>query len=356
MSPIQNARVIFGAVPKDFPIPGDTTIYDTTETIDLDAVPLEGGILIKALVLSVDPFLRGLMIEPGTDHYAAGYEIGKSIWGFGVGVIVRSEEPTYAPGKRVYGFPIPTFQKKKLFPEYSVIAKPAAIGLRILERHPELPWTVYLGAAGMPGKSTSFIITTAYMAWKEFSNAKMGETAFITTGAGILVIQLAKQAGMKVIASAGSEEKVEFMKEIGADVAFNYKTTDTREVLKKAGPIDVYWDNVGGDILDAALEYAAIKARFLECGMISGYNTGPQGIKNLGQLIGKSISMHGIVVSRLQPKYDEEFYATVPVKIVTGEIKYREEVSRGLDKVGDVMLSVQKGTNKAKAVIIVANE
>ncbi|KAJ7207356.1 hypothetical protein C8J57DRAFT_1613372 [Mycena rebaudengoi] len=339
MAPIQNARVIFGAVPKDFPIPGETTIYDTTETIDLDAVPLEGGILIKALALSVDPFLRGLMIEPGTDHYAAGYEIGKSIWGFGVGVIVRSEEPAYAPGKRVYGFPIQ-------FQEYSVIAKPAAIGLRILERHPELPWTVYLGK-------------TAYMAWKEFSNAKMGETAFITTGAGpvgSLVIQLAKQAGMKVIASAGSEEKVEFMKEIGADVAFNYKTTDTREVLKKAGPIDVYWDNVGGDILDAALEYAAIKARFLECGMISGYNTGPQGIKNLGQLIGKSISMHGIVVSRLQPKYDEEFYATVPAKIVTEEIKYREEVSRGLDKVGDIMLSVQKGTNKAKAVIIVANE
>jgi NADPH-dependent curcumin reductase CurA len=78
--------------------------------------------------------------------------------------------------------------------------------------------------------------------------------------------------------------------------------------------------------------------------------------QNLGQLIGKSISMHGIVVSRLQPKYDEEFYATVPAKIVTGEIKYREEVSRGLDKVGDVMLSVQKGTNKAKAVIIAANE
>ncbi|KAJ7262921.1 hypothetical protein C8J57DRAFT_1513161 [Mycena rebaudengoi] len=322
MAPIQNARVIFGAVPKDFPIPGETTIYDTTETIDLDTVPLEGGILIKALVLAVDPFLRGLMIEPGTDHYAAGYEIGKSIWGFGVGVIVRSEEPAYAPGKRVYGFPIQ-------FQEYSVIAKPAAIGLRILERHSQLPWTVYLGK-------------TAYMAWKEFSNAKTGETAFITTGAGpvgSLVIQLAKQAGMKVIASAGSEEKVEFMKEIGADVAFNY-----------------IGDNVGGDILDAALEHAAIKARFLECGMISGYNTGPQGIKNLGQLIGKSISMHGVFVFHLQPKYDEEFYATVPEKIVSGEIKYREEVSRGLDKVGNVMLDVQKGTNKAKAVIIVANE
>ncbi|KAJ7250635.1 hypothetical protein C8J57DRAFT_677633 [Mycena rebaudengoi] len=345
MAPIQNARVLFGVVPKDFPVPGESTIYDTTETIDLATVSLEGGILIKTLVLSVDPFLRGLMREPSKKHYSPAYAAGKPIWGFGVGVILRTENPAFPVGKHVYGYPIH-------FQEYSVIAKPAAIGLRLIERRPELPWTVYVGAAGMPGK-------TAYMAWKEFSNAKAGETAFVTTGAGPVgsfVIQLAKQAGMKVIASAGSEEKVKFMKEIGADVAFNYKTTDTREVLEKDGPIDVYWDNVGGDILDAALENAAIRARFLECGMISGYNTGQQGIKNLGMMLSKSIIMYGVFVFHLMPKYDEEFYATVPERLAKGEIKYTEEVSRGLDKIGDVMLGVQKGTNKAKAVIVVSDE
>ncbi|KAJ7786978.1 hypothetical protein B0H13DRAFT_1936754, partial [Mycena leptocephala] len=98
--------------------------------------------------------------------------------------------------------------------------------------------------------------------------------------AELCVTGWSSQDGMKVIASAGSEEKVKFMQSLGADVAFNYKTTDTREVLAKEGPIDVqFWDDVGGDIVDAAIEHTASNARFLECGSISGYNSGQQGIK-----------------------------------------------------------------------------
>ena len=126
---------------------------------------------------------------------------------------------------------------------------------RILENKEGLPWSVYIGVAGMPG--TSFLLAngwtvmltrsaragqTAYNGWKEYADAKKGETVFVTTGAGpvgSMVIQLAKQDGLKVIASAGSEEKVQFMKSIGADVAFNYKTTSAAEVLAKEGPIDM---------------------------------------------------------------------------------------------------------------------
>ena len=116
------------------------------------------------------------------------------------------------------------------------IAPALSQGLRIIENKEKLPWSVYLGVAGMPGQ-------TAYTAWKEYAQAKKGDTAFVTAGAGpvgSMVIQLAKADGLKVIASAGSEEKVAFMKSIGADVAFNYKTENTFEVLEREGPIDVY--------------------------------------------------------------------------------------------------------------------
>ncbi|KAJ7082168.1 hypothetical protein C8R43DRAFT_1052451 [Mycena crocata] len=340
MAPIQNSRVIFNAVPESYPIPGTTTVYDTTQTIDLEKVALNGGFLIKTLMLSIDPYLRGLMSAKDANSF----QLGSTLSGFGIGVVLRSERPDVEVGKYVYGFTI-------AHQEYAVIPE-LGYTLQILEKHPDLPWSVYLGAAGLPGQ-------TAYMAWKEFANAKAGEVAFVTTGAGSvgsMVIQIAKQAGLKVIASAGSEEKVKFMQSLGADVAFNYKTTDSRAVLKKEGPIDVFWDNVGGEVLDAALEFAAQQARFLECGMISGYNTGQQGIKNLYEVIGKGVHIHGLQIFPLQAKYAKEFYATIPPKLASGELKYTEEITTGLDKVGDVILRVQKGENTAKAVVIVAEE
>ncbi|KAG6809818.1 hypothetical protein H0H93_015483, partial [Arthromyces matolae] len=149
---------------------------------------------------------------------------------------------------------------------------------------------------------------------------------------GSLVIQLAKLEGLKVIASAGSDKKVEYMKSIGADVAFNYKTSDTSEVLEREGPIDVYWDNVGGEILDAALLAANIGARFIECGMTAGYNTGGQPIKNIMLVIGKSITIHGFIIDRLEAKYVKEFYATIPPLLANGKLKYSEDVTEGLQK------------------------
>ncbi|KAJ7478372.1 hypothetical protein FB451DRAFT_1131650 [Mycena latifolia] len=342
MAPTTNARVLFAAIPKDFPVPGETTVYDTSQTIDLEGAPLNGGFLIKTLVLSVDPYMRGRMRNPEVKSYSDPFILGAPLDGYGVGVVLRSENDHVARGKYVYGV-IPHQQ-------YSVL--PSMEGLNFLEKDPKLPWTVYVGAAGMPGK-------TAFMGWTEYSKAKKGETAFITTGAGpvgSMVIQLAKRDGLKVIASAGSEDKVKFMKEIGADVAFNYKTTDTREVLAREGPIDIYWDNVGGDILDAALDHAAIYARFLECGMISGYNTGYQGVKNLHQTFAKSLTINGLLVFHLEPKYDKEFYATIPRALAHGEIKYKEDVSKGLETVGDVILRVQQGKNNGKAVVVVAEE
>ncbi|KAJ7898302.1 hypothetical protein B0H14DRAFT_3424674 [Mycena olivaceomarginata] len=126
-----------------------------------------------------------------------------------------------------------------------------------------------------------------------------------------MVLQLAKQAGMKVITSAGSVDKVAFMRSLRADAAFNYRTADMRAVLEKEGPVDLFWDNVGSEVLDVALEFTAVQARFLE----------------------------------------KIFYETIPPQLASGALKYSEEITTGLDKVGEVISAVQRGTNRGKAVV-----
>ncbi|KAI3608982.1 alcoholde hydrogenase [Moniliophthora roreri] len=129
--------------------------------------------------------------------------------------------------------------------------------------------TLHICAEGF-NRTVQGLVTSLGLGWEVY-----GETVFISGGAGavgVTVIQLAKQDGIKVIASAGTDEKVQECREMGADVAFNYKTMDTAEVLEKEGPLDMYWDNVGGPTLDAALAASATHARFIICGMISAYN------------------------------------------------------------------------------------
>ncbi|KAJ7094726.1 alcohol dehydrogenase [Mycena belliarum] len=342
MAPVTNARVMFAARPEDYPIPGKTTVYDTSETIDLENAPLNGGILVKVLVVSVDPYMRGRMRGPEHKSYIPAFQLGQPMNGGGIGVVLRSEIAEVAVGSHVRGF---------LSYQQYVVA-PSMAGLEVIEKDPKLNWSVYLGAAGMPGR-------TAFMGWREYARAKKGEVAFISTGAGpvgSMVIQIAKEDGLKVIASAGTDEKVKFMKEIGADVAFNYKTTSVREVLEKEGPVDIYWDNVGGETLDAAMEFANMHARFIECGQISGYNTGPKPMKNPTHMVFKCLSFHGFLVGFLEPKYKAAFTAEVVPKVASGEYKYTEDLTRGLDKLGHALLALLEGTNTGKGVVVVADE
>ncbi|KAF8996522.1 alcohol dehydrogenase [Cyathus striatus] len=342
---ITNGRVLFNSVPEVYPEPGKTVVYDTSQTIDVDNAPLDGGILVKVLVVSVDPFLRERMHEPSEESFIPPFTIGKPIDSYAVGVVLRSENEGFKKGDHVYGF-LP-------FVNYAILQPEVVRELRVLDNKYNLPWSVFVGTAGMPvGK-------TAYMAWKEYALAKKGETVFVSTGAGPVgsfVIQLAKKDGLKVIASAGSDEKVHFMKEVGADVAFNYKTTSIKEVLKKEGGIDIFWDNVGGETLEAALEAAKLGGRFIECGMISGYNSGFLPVNNIFHIITKSLSMNGFIIDRLHPKYESKFYEEVPRLIAEGKVKYKEDVWEGLENVGEATYAVLKGLNKAKAIVKVADE
>ncbi|KAF8908736.1 NAD-P-binding protein [Mucidula mucida] len=345
MAPIRNAVVTFNEIPTGYPIPGRTTVYDTSQTIDLDTVPLNGGILIKTLVLSIDPYLRGNMRDASVKSYLPAFLIGEPLYNYGVARVVRSENADIKVGDHVSG--IFNFQ------EYSVVSDPSRVDMRVIAKSdaPTLPWSVYVGVAGMPGE-------TAYFGYKEYAHAKKGDTIFVSTGAGAvgsIVIQLAKMDGLKVIASAGTDEKVAFMKELGADVVFNYKTEDTLGVLKREGPLDVYWDNVGGAILDAAIESMKDHGRIIACGAISAYND-PRGqhFKNLWQLFARSLTINGFLVRDLMPKWQEEFYRVIPAKLASGEFKYREEITVGLEHAGEVLRKIQMGENVAKSVVVVA--
>ncbi|KAL0961263.1 hypothetical protein HGRIS_006226 [Hohenbuehelia grisea] len=342
MAPVKNGRHLFNEIPEGYPIPGKTTVYDESQTIDLDNAPLNGGFLVKVLVLSIDPYMRGKMRAANTKSYSPPFELGKPLENFGVGVVLRSESGDVKAGDHVYG----------VLPFEQYIVRPNLSGLKIIKNEEKLPWSYYVGAAGMPGQ-------TAFFAWKEFAKAKKGETVYISTGAGpvgSIVAQIAKNEGLKVIASAGSDEKVQFMKEIGVDVPFNYKTSTVADVLAKEGPIDIYWDNVGGQTLQDAIEAANTHARFIECGMISDYNTTEKyAVKNLLNVIAKRLSINGFLVFDLLPKYGDEFYQTVPAMIARGEIKFLEDKKQGLDKVGEAIYEVQSGKNHGKSVIVVAD-
>lgn len=343
MSPITNSRTLFNEVPIGYPEPGRTTVHDTSVSIDLETEPLKGGFLVKTLVLSIDPYLRGKMREATKTSYSAPFAKGEPITNFGIGVVLRSEHSGIKVGDHIYGV-LP-------FQEYFV--RSDASSFAVIANEVGLPWSVYIGMAGMPGQ-------TAYVGWNEFSKAKKGETAFITTAAGPVgsfVVQLAKLDGLKVIASAGSDEKVEFVRSLGADVVFNYKKESTEEVLQREGGLDIYWDNVGGETLDLALKYANKRARFIECGMITTYNNPDgYGVKNLAEIFKKDMSMHGFINGNWFGKYREQFYKEVPKLVKEGKIQYQEDITRGLEHAGQGILDVQQGTNKGKKVILVADE
>ncbi|KAF9464075.1 hypothetical protein BDZ94DRAFT_535170 [Collybia nuda] len=349
MAPTRNACFVFLKSIESaagYPVNGKTFAYDDSPRIDLDKAPLNGGALVKTLVLSIDPYMRGKMQAPDTKSYTDMYVAGQPLSNFGVGVVLRSDSTKARKGDHLYGyFP---------FQEYSVQSKGDLDKLRVLKNKEGLPWSLYVGVLGMPGK-------TAVFGWKEFSKAEPGQTLFVTTGAGqvgSLVIQLARRDGLKVIGSAGSADKVKFMKTLGASVAFNYKDseTKTKEVLDKHGPIDIYWDSVGGKMLDDALAAASHHARFIECGMISGYNGPGHPITNIENVLTKSITMTGFIVMDLEKKYDEEFYDEMPRLIKAGKYEFLEDIRHGLEHVGDAIIAVQKGDNKGKSVIVLADQ
>ncbi|GAB5590398.1 hypothetical protein Unana1_05298 [Umbelopsis nana] len=341
-----NTQIIFSKIPTGYPQPGEHMTV-AKSTIDLDAPLAEGDYIVKTLVLSVDPYMRGRMRESEKKSYSPAFQLNEPMNGHVVAEVIKSNNPKFKQGDYVYG--------NGPFQEYTHV--PAAQAGRFVVRNEArdsgLPVSNFVGALGMPG-------LTAYIGLFEIGQPKKGETLFISSASGAvgqLVGQLGKEFGLHVVGSAGSDDKVEYLKSIGFDDAFNYKTTNMDAELTRTCPngVDVYFENVGGETLEVLLNHMNTHGRVVACGMISQYNTQDQyGVRNLFTVITKRLRMQGFIVMDHQNK-EPEFLQKVIALLKDGKITYRETISEGIDSTPQALLDVLKGTNFGKQVVKVAS-
>ncbi|KAI0083057.1 hypothetical protein BDY19DRAFT_981056 [Irpex rosettiformis] len=354
MAPVTNPRLLFTQIPTGLPNAEAVFTYDNLATIDLEA-DLHGGLLVKILCLSLDPYMRNRMRSADTEGDMPAFPLGEVVTGFGVGVILRSESAEFPAGQHVGGF-MP-YQHFAIFgnAKSSAVDMPA-LGLTVLENPHGLPWRLFVGNLGMTGQ-------TAYYALKDVSEAKPGETIFISAAAGavgLLLVQLACAKGMKVIASCGSNDKADLLRSLGAAHVINRRTDDINAELRKVGPIDIYIDHVGGQALEAAIENAAMNARIVICGAISTYNgvsrDNAYGVRNLWLVNRYRITIRALVVIDWHGRYLEEFWRVMPSEIATGNIKCFEHVCYGLGEAGRGFVDMMEGRSVGKAVIVLSEE
>ncbi|WP_030756377.1 NADP-dependent oxidoreductase [Streptomyces griseus] len=321
------------ARPNGWPAPTDFALRE----VPVEA-PAEGRILVRNLHFSVDPYMRGRMND--VKSYVPPFKLDHPMDGGAVGVVVASAAEGFAPGDHVlHGLG---------WREYAGV--PAQHATKV---DPELaPLSAYLGVLGMTG-------LTAYAGLFETASFKEGDAVFVSGAAGAVGSQVGQLARLKgasrVIGSAGSDEKVKWLvEELGFDAAFNYRNGPVRDQLKEAAPdgIDVYFDNVGGEHLEAAISSLNVHGRAAICGMIAQYNeTGPvPGPRNMALIIGKRLRLQGVLVGDhygLQQKFVEE----VGGWLRSGELKYRETFTEGIESGVDAFLGLLRGDNTGKMIV-----
>jgi NADPH-dependent curcumin reductase CurA len=315
------------------------------------AQPADGGVLVKVLYLSLDPAMRGWMNEGKS--YIPPVELGAVMRAGGVGRVVASKHPGFQPGDAVSGgFGVQ---------EYALVAADQLkrSGLTKIDLGMGT-WTQWLNVLGMPGM-------TGYFGLLDVGQPKAGETLVVSGAAGAVgqtVGQLGKIKGMRTVGIAGGPAKCRFVvEELGFDACIDYKAgpssaaSPVREGLKQHCPngIDVYFDNVGGDILDAALARLARGARIVICGAISQYNntTPMQGPKNYMSLLVNRARMQGMVVFDYADRYGVAV-AEMAQYLRDGRMKSKEDVVAGLDTFPETLLKLFKGENFGKLVLEVA--
>jgi hypothetical protein len=302
--------------------------------------PGEGEVVVKVLFLSLDPAMRGWMNEGKS--YIRPVEIGEVMRAGGVGVVTASKSARFKPGDHVVG----TLGVQQV----------AVVHEKTLTRvDPRMaPLPVFLSTLGMPGM-------TAYFGLLDVGQAKTGETVVVSGAAGAVgqvVGQIAKIKGCTVIGIAGGADKCKYVKdELRFDACIDYKAEDVKKALREHCPkgIDVYFDNVGGDILEAALANLARHARIVVCGAISQYNaTGPmKGPSNYLSLLVNRARMEGMVVFDYADRYAEAA-KEMAGWMMQGKLKSREDVVSGLDDFPERLLMLFRGENFGKLVLKVA--
>ncbi len=304
-------------------------------------LPLPGAdqVLIKNLYMSVDPYMRGRMRAEGV--YAAPFELNKVMYGGAIGEVIESNNSDLAPGDIV--------SNQCAWRDWFV-ADADTVNKFIPFAPDQL--SIYLGTLGMPG-------FTAYVGLSKFGEPKAGETVFVSAASGAVganVCQIAKLKGCKVIGSVGSDDKAAWLKEeCGIDQVINYKTCgNLTSALSNAAPdgVDVYFENVGGDHLQAAIANMNPFGRIAACGMIQTYNnTEPApGPNNLMLIVGKKLRINGFIVwdhAEMHP----QFMVDMVSWITAGKIKYRETVVDGLENAADAFVGLFSGQNFGKMIV-----
>ncbi len=333
--PATNTRVLLADRPDG---------WVKTEHFSIDAQPLPdvgaGQLLIRNIVMSVDPYMRGRMND--VPSYIPPFQIGEPLQAGVVGEVVDSNHPQFASGDYVSGL--------LGWEQYSL-----SDGSGLTKVDPDLaPLSYYLGILGMPG-------ATAYVGLSHIAECRDGEAVMVSAASGAVgsvVVQIAKNMDCHVVGSAGSDEKCAWVQaELGADAVINYKKTKQLiPALREQFPsgIDVYFDNVGGSMLEAVLFNLAQDARIALCGMIADYNTAPAdmppGPRGMMQLIGRGARMQGFIVAQY-PGLMRDWVQLGARWLAEGKLKYRESVAEGIESAPTAFIGMLKGENFGKQIV-----
>ncbi len=335
-----NRQVLLAARPVGMPTRADWSIVDTPLP-----EPAPGGVLVQTLMLSLDPAMRGWMNEGKS--YIEPVGIGEVMRAGGVGRVIASNTAAFAVGDHVSG--------SLGVQQYGAFDEAGLRRAGLVKIDPSLaPLPKWLNALGMPGM-------TAYFGLLDVGQPQAGETVVVSGAAGAVgqtVGQVAKIRGCRVVGIAGGADKCDFVvRELGFDACIDYKAGSVRDGLKQQCPkgVDVYFDNVGGDILDTVLTRINRKARIVICGAISQYNnTGPvKGPSNYLSLLVNRARMEGIVVFDYAPRYAEAV-RDIAQWMAEGRFKSREDVVEGIDHFPEALLKLFDGANFGKLVLKVS--
>jgi NADPH-dependent curcumin reductase CurA len=311
----------------------------TRDNFDLKEVALpelqDGWVRVDNRWLSVDPYMRGRMND--VKSYVPPFQIGAPMDGGAVGTVVESRSPHFREGETVF---------------HMAGWREAAVGpAEMFNKVPPLAVEDFhwLGNLGLTG-------ATAYFGLLKVAEAKEGDVVFVSAAAGAVgsaVVQIAKAKGMKVIGAAGGEEKCAWIRELGADAAIDYKAVPIVKGLMEAAPdgIDVYFDNVGGDHLDAAFAAARLNARFAICGMIESYNAGPpNAFHYIMRVIAARIMMKGLIYTDYLVRMGD-FYRDMGAWVASGQVRSRETIRDGIEAMPDAFLDLFRGANIGKMLV-----
>lgn len=295
----------------------------------------EGEVRVRNRWLSVDPYMRGRMND--VKSYVPPFQLGEPMDGGAVGEVLESRSPDLQPGDTV--FHMLGWREEAVAPAAAFNKVP---GLPVEDHQ-------WLGNLGLTG-------ATAYFGLLRVAEARQGDIVFVSAAAGAVgsaVVQIAKAKGMTVIGSAGGAEKCAWVRELGADVAIDYKAGPIAQQLLAAAPkgVDVYFDNVGGDHLDAAFAAARNNARFAICGMIEDYNTGSNhAFRYIMRVIGARITLKGFIYTDYLAEMPD-FYRDMGQWIASGQVKSRETVRNGIEAMPEAFLDLFRGGNTGKMLV-----